>query len=141
MGYKNLSSFYETSKTVATQLGMSTREFNKKFRGTLTILGFEDCNREWYRSYGGGRAMDYIFSGDNVPEKLSRLFDLEDDNFPAHTELEISEILSSIIPDERYRTVESRYKIIPDATPFNPEADPRSEGIKWIVSNYFHHMI
>lgn len=135
MGYRNLDSFYTTSRMIAAQLGITKKEFDVQFKRTLSKLGFEDPHIQWYKSYGAPKQSLYIFSGEGVIPKLEKLFQLVKEDVDS-SEDEISEILVSILPDEKYRTVESRYETV-ITKDFNPYLDPRSEGVKWLVGNHF----
>lgn len=139
MGYRNLDSFYTTSRMIAAQLGITKKEFDVKFRRTLSKLGFEDPHIQWYKSYGAPNQSLYIFSGENVIPKIEELFKLVKRDMSS-SEKEISDILVSILPDEKYRTVAARYENV-ITKDFNPELDPRSEGVRWLVSNHFSHSI
>ena len=154
MGYNNINHYYTTLKDVVNDYGSGTdeeyKELLRKFDLFLTLLGFSREQRGWFKTVGkkGPDRTQYIFSGEDVPTKITTLMNIGDMDIRASQGIyslgkireyyreDIITRLIQILPSDTYRTVESRQgKTAP--VKFNPYSDPRADGIRSVVYTYF----
>ena len=150
MGYRNINYYYTTMDDVALKLHMKKVDTTKRFNMILTLFSFGERKKFFRTVHTGATRATYIFSGDNVPDKLKELFELTEIESRIENGLfavepvdrkhhaRIREIFIHILPDDRFRTTEQRRVPFKGKLPtFNPFHDERADAITELTYDYF----